>query len=79
MAKMLRTAKFCTYVLHMEGEEVFGSQSANLTCRLETNRIHSSQIESILFVNKLKQGLLELKLLVILLPTYKRSIFPIPR
>jgi hypothetical protein len=25
MAKMPRTAKFCTHMLHMEGEEVFGS------------------------------------------------------
>jgi hypothetical protein len=26
MAKIHRTTKFCTHVLHMEGEEVFGSQ-----------------------------------------------------
>jgi hypothetical protein len=30
MAKMPRTAKFCTHVLHMEGEEVFGSQMRKL-------------------------------------------------
>jgi hypothetical protein len=25
MVKMSRTAKFCTHVLHIEGEELFGS------------------------------------------------------
>jgi hypothetical protein len=30
MAKMPRTAKFCVHVLHMEGEEVFGSQKHKL-------------------------------------------------
>jgi hypothetical protein len=27
MAKMLRTAKFCTHMLYLEGEELFGSQT----------------------------------------------------
>jgi hypothetical protein len=30
LAKMPKTAKFCTYVLHMEDEEVFGSQKRKL-------------------------------------------------
>jgi hypothetical protein len=30
MAKMPGTAKFCTHVFHMEGEEVFGSPKRKL-------------------------------------------------
>jgi hypothetical protein len=53
-------------VLHVEGEEVFGSQKCKSTCHLETNINYIGQIESFLFFQELKQGPLELELLVVL-------------
>jgi hypothetical protein len=41
-------------------------RSANPTCRLEMNSNHIDQIESTLLVHELKQGLLELELLIAL-------------
>jgi hypothetical protein len=54
-------------------------RSTNSICRLESNRVHTGQIESTLLVHELKQGPLELELLVVLWPTYRKSVFPTPR
>jgi hypothetical protein len=66
MAKMHGIAKFCTHVLHMEGEEVFGSQKHKPDMPLGTKWNHTGQKESTLLVHELKQGPLKLELLVVL-------------
>jgi hypothetical protein len=66
-------------MLHMEGEEVFGSQKRKPNMPLGNEYNHTGQIESTLLVHELKQGPLKLELLVVLRPAYGRSAFPTPR
>ena len=66
MAKMPRTTNFALTFSTWKVRKYLALRIANLTCHLETNKNHIGQIESTLFVYKLKQGPLELELLVVL-------------
>ena len=69
MAKMPGTIKFCTHVLHLENEVVFGSQKRKADMSIgdeqESHRLHQVTF-IVLLVHELKLGPLKLELLVVL-------------
>jgi hypothetical protein len=48
MAEMPETVKFCTYVLRLKSEVVFGSQKHKPDMPMEMNRNHIGLIKSLL-------------------------------